>query len=99
MPTERETELFDLVGYMLTSARNLLDETPLYGPFRLVDSASRLIGILEKAGTASPRLLVLRDRVEAGKYSVMGEESAFRAFLDGLVHAVVDEMADVREKS
>jgi len=97
MPSEREMELFDLVGYMVTSARNLLDETPLYGPFRLVDSASRLIGILEKAGTASPRLLALRDRVEAGKYSVMGEEPAFRAFLDDLVHAVVDEMTGERE--
>lgn len=98
MSTDQERELFDLIGYMLTSARNLLDETPLYGPFRLVDSASRLVAILEAAGMASPRLVSLRDKVEAGKYSVMGEERAFRQFLDGLVNALVDEMTEEPRK-
>ena len=43
--------LFELVGYMLTSARGLIDEPQLYGPFRLIDGVSRLCGFLdEKAG-------------------------------------------------
>jgi hypothetical protein len=97
MFADREQELFDLVGYMVTSARNLLDEPPLYGPFRLVDSASRLIAIFEGTGAASPRLLALRERIEAGKYSVMGEETAFHAFLDDLVNALVDVMIGKQE--
>ncbi|MCX6095655.1 MAG: DUF6092 family protein [Candidatus Bipolaricaulota bacterium] len=97
MSADREQELFDLVGYMVTSARNLLDEPPLYGPFRLLDSASRLIAILEETSAASPRLLALRGRIEAGKYSVMGEETAFRAFLDDLVNALVDVMIGKQE--
>jgi len=94
MAPDLERDLFDLVGYVLTSARNLLDETPLYGPFRLVDSASRLIAILDEAGMGSPRLLTLRREIEAGKYSVMADGPAFREFLDGLVNSLVDRMGD-----
>jgi hypothetical protein len=92
MPASLEEEVFDLVGYMITSARNLLDETPLYGPFRLVDAVSRLVGILEGEGKASPRLLALQKRVEAGKYSVMRDQDEFHNYLEGLVNALVDEM-------
>jgi len=38
--------LFRLLGYMLASARGLVDEPQLYGPFRLLDGASRLCGLL-----------------------------------------------------
>jgi len=92
MGTELERKIFELLGYMVTSARNLLDETPLYGPFRLVDAASRLISALEEEGLASPRLLALRDRIEEGKYKVADDPEAFRNFLDGLVQTVVESM-------
>ena len=87
-----EARVFDLIGYMATSGRNLLDETPLYGPFRLVDAASRLIHILEEAGIASSRLSKLRKRIDAGKYSVMADTEQFRGFLDSVVDAIVDHM-------
>jgi len=85
-----EDRLFELVGYMVTSARNLLDETPLYGPFRLVDAASRLVSILETQGLASGRLLAMQGAIDAGKYSVMREESEFAGYLDGLVDKLID---------
>jgi hypothetical protein len=94
---ELEQRLYELVGYMVTSGRNLLDETPLYGPFRLVDAASRLIAILEDEGLASPRLSLLRERIEAGKYSVVREAGEFRDFLDSLVDALVDHMTPKEE--
>ncbi len=87
-----ERRIFDLVGYMATSGRNLIDETPLYGPFRLVDAASRLIEILEQEGIGSSRLSTLRERIDAGKYSVMVDEEEFKDYLDGVVDAVVDHM-------
>jgi len=89
---ELEEQLFELVGYMITSARNLMDETPLYGPFRLVDAASRLIQALEAEGMVDDRLVSLRRRIDEGKYSVMGDPKAFRDHLDALVLAVVDQM-------
>jgi len=88
-----EQAIFDLVGYMATSGRNLIDETPLYGPFRLVDAASRLIEILQQEGIASSRLSTLREHIDAGKYSVMVDRQEFTHYLDTLVNAVVDHMS------
>ncbi|MDD4904280.1 MAG: DUF6092 family protein [Candidatus Bipolaricaulis sp.] len=89
---ELEAKIFDLIGYMTSSARNLMDETPLYGPFRLVDAASRLIAILEGAGVESPRLASLRREIDAGKYSVTATPAEFKAFLDALVDRFVDHL-------
>ncbi len=85
-----EAEVFDLIGYMTSSARNLIDETPFYGPFRLVDAASRLIGILAESGIGSPRLSALRQQIDAGKYSTMAAPKDFKAYLDALVDTFVD---------
>jgi len=87
-----ERKVFDLVGYMVTSGRNLIDETPMYGPFRLVDAASRLIDILEQEGIASARLSTLRKRIDAGKYAVMGDPEEFVRYLDAVVDGVVDHI-------
>lgn len=85
-----EQAVFELVGYMVTSGRNLIDETPLYGPFRLVDAASRLILMLKKEGVTSDRLKVMQERIDNGKYSVMETQQKFMSFLDSVVDALVD---------
>ena len=87
-----ERKAFDLVGYMAASGRNLIDETPMYGPFRLVDAASRLIDILEQEGIASARLSALRERIDAGKYTVMSDPEEFVRYLDAVVDTVVDHI-------
>ena len=92
-----EERVFELVGYMVTSGRNLLNETPLYGPFRLVDAASRLISILEEEGVGSDRLQAMRTEIDAGKYSVMSDVKEFESFLDSLVDTLVDH-ADFEER-
>lgn len=92
-----EEKVFELVGYMVTSGRNLLNETPLYGPFRLVDAASRLISILEEEGIVSERLRAMQKKIDAGKYSVMSDVEEFKPFLDSLVNTVVDH-ADFEER-
>jgi hypothetical protein len=85
-----EEAVFELVSYMVTSGRNLIDETPLYGPFRLVDAASRLVSILKDEGIASHRLSQLQEAIDNQKYSVMQDEQTFQSFLDSLVDLVVD---------
>ncbi len=87
-----DERIFELISYMVVSARNLLDETPLYGPFRLVDAASRLIALLGEEGKATPELQKLREMIEAEKYSVMQGREEFRSYLDSLVEAIVDQM-------
>ena len=85
-----EGKMFGLISYMIVSARNLLEEPALYGPFRLVDAASRLITILGEVGISSDRLRTLQDQIEAGKYSAMGTEDEFKSFLESTVYTVVD---------
>ena len=85
-----EQAVFELVGYMVTSGRNLIDETPFYGPFRLVDAASRLILMLEKEGIVSDRLRTMQERIDSGKYLVMKTQQEFMSFLDSLVDVLVD---------
>jgi len=87
-----EARIFDLIGYMVTSGRNLLDETPLYGPFRLVDAASRLIELLADEGVKSPRLSAIQKHIDAGKYSVMVDAQKFQDYLDAVVDTIVDHM-------
>jgi hypothetical protein len=85
-----EDKIFELVSYMITSARNLLEEPARYGPFRLVDAVSRLIDILEESGNSSERLNSIREQIESGKYSAMGTEEEFEEFLESTVFVVVD---------
>jgi hypothetical protein len=90
--TALEEKIFELVSYMVVSARNLLDETPHYGPFRLIDAVSRLVEILENMELSSGRLDTLRTRIEEGKVSVMAGEEQFREFLESLVSFLVKEI-------
>ncbi len=79
-----------LICYMATSACNLVDEPPLYGPFRLIDASSRLIDILEIEGAIDQTLIEARDLIEEKKYLVMTDEKAFNNFLDELVLKLVE---------
>lgn len=93
-----EKRLFKVIGYMVTSARNLLEEPVTYGPFRVLDSASRLISVLEMEGLASPLLLSLREKIDDGKFSLIGDRVAFEAFLESMMDVLVAHMdADSQE--
>ena len=87
-----EEEVFELVSYVAVSARNLLNEPAKYGPFRLVDTASRLIEILKEYGLSSDRLAALQEKIEEGKYTAMGTEEEFEGFLESLVLHLVEEI-------
>ena len=92
MSRSMEAKAFELICYMVTSACNLLNENRLYGPFRLVDAAQRLITIFEEEGIESPRLQEIRERIADGQYSVMEDEALFADYLRDLVVALVPLM-------
>ncbi len=93
-----EAEVFALVCYMVTSACNLPRENRLYGPYRLIEAASRLITILEKEGVKSARLDDIRQRIVDGKSTLMEDEAAFTAFLEDLVMALIPLMKEENEE-
>lgn len=91
---ELEQQFFELICYMVTSARNLIPENKLYGPFRLVDAVSRLIDVLQKLDLKSPRLEAIQKQIEEGKYMVMESDEKFTDFLENLVMSLVPLMQD-----
>lgn len=89
-----ERGIFELLCYMIVSARNLDQETKMYGPFRLVDAASRLIEILEESGIGDEFLSQVRSMIEANKYKVMTNKEGFVAFLDDLALKMVGRLKE-----
>ena len=92
MEDELNSDFFNLLAFLVTSARNCIEEPKLYGPFRLVDGASRLIGILEEAHMADEFFVEVRKKIEDGKYSVMDDKSEFTKFLDDLTLDFVEKL-------
>ena len=82
---ELTADIYDVIGYMLASAKELVVDPKLYGPFRLVDAVSRLITLLDSQGQADQFLLSLRDDIEEDKFCVMTDEEQFKSFLNALV--------------
>lgn len=81
-----EGAVVELAAYMLTSARGLVDEPASYGPFRLLDGASRLFEILIDSGhPQSAGLKALKDKIDERKFVLMTDEAAFVALLDETV--------------
>lgn len=83
---------FELLSFLIVSARNCVEEPKLYGPFRLIDGASKLIEILEGEALADEFLLKLRKKIEEGKYSVMSNKDEFIKFLNDLTLSFADEL-------
>jgi hypothetical protein len=82
-----DTELFELLGYLLTSARGLLDEPSEYGPLRLLEAASRLCAVMERGGSSEAESLKgMREGIDEGKFSILADPAAFAATIDRAVH-------------
>jgi hypothetical protein len=79
--------LFDLVLYLVSCARLSLDEPVIYGSFRLVEGASRLID----GETGDPFLLRCREEIEAEKLKMIDDPDGYRVFLDRLLREVAAE--------
>jgi thymidine phosphorylase len=94
MEDKLEKELFELICYMIVSARNLDQETKMYGPFRLVDATSKLIEILEKNGIYDEFFSQVKTIIEANKYKVMTDKEGFIAFLDDLLLRMVVKLEE-----
>lgn len=85
-----ESEAIDLLAFLLTAARTLLDEPVDYGPLRLLQAAGRI------CETAGPRLsppvrdLMSRLAVEIPHYTAQrnGQPDAYLRFLDGSCRSV-----------
>ena len=81
---ELKKELFAYLTFLAISARNCVEEPKLYGPLRLIDGASRLIEIMEKAGVEDPFYHEIKKKIDRDKFTVMSDRNQFIKFLDDL---------------
>jgi hypothetical protein len=95
-PLEAELDrgLYELLGYLLTSARGLLEEPGEYGPLRLAEAASRLCAMLAGSGSSyGAAARQLQAGIDAGKFSVLSDPPAFQRTLDQAVRDYTRRLA------
>lgn len=77
---------FDFILYLVTAARVSLDERAIYGSFRLIEGASRLIEALNGIPGYEPDefLKDQRESIDQNKARMMLDEEGYRAWLTDL---------------
>lgn len=91
-PERIQAEVFHLIAFMLTSARNLYEEPDDYGVFRLLDAAGRLLDILQNQDLLTdPYLAGLKQKIDAERAGNMNNERQRRA-LDEWIVSISEEM-------
>ncbi len=91
--TVSDDPLFDFVLYLVTSARLTLDERAIYGSFRLIEGASRLIESAEDVEGLDPDgfLRSMRDSIDQNKARMMLDKEGFREWLTDLAAGMASE--------
>jgi hypothetical protein len=89
-----EDEAFELLVFLITSARGCVDEPKLYGTFRLVDAASKLVGfVLEDHPEQSEGFLRdLKQEIDEKKLSLMADQEGYIEFLGDITREVAQEL-------
>lgn len=67
-------ELLLLVGFLLTSAHGLADEPKSYGPTRLLDTAGRVLGIMDKHSMLDDSLKGIKNKIDRERFGSMDDE-------------------------
>ncbi|MFE4591297.1 DUF6092 family protein [Streptomyces laurentii] len=80
-PRPVDEELILLAAYLLSSGRGLIDEPQLYGTFRCIDAARRVLVLLKDRGLDDSELLALHSKLEDFMCGPMGQRDV-TGFLD-----------------
>jgi len=89
-----EDEAFELLVFLVTSARGCVDEPKLYGTFRLVDAASKLIGFVlgNHPEQSEGFLRDLKQEIDGRKLSLMTDLKEYVEFLSDTTQKVAQEL-------
>ncbi|MFW5904511.1 MAG: DUF6092 family protein [Candidatus Saliniplasma sp.] len=85
---------FDLLCYMSSSAKGLVDEPKLYGPLRLLESMERIIDVLEANDMSDEFYSKLKQEIKENKYTVMQDEEEFIESIDEIVAMLAKKEMD-----
>jgi len=77
--------LFELVCFLIASARGLYGEPETYGPLRLTTAASQLLRTMEEAGLSDEGLSAIAAKIDDGRRNITQDREAGIDFLEELV--------------
>jgi hypothetical protein len=89
-----EEGLYEILAFLFSSAHLLVNEPHLYGTFRLIDGASRLIGFALDSGQLEDEefLRRLKEEVDEKKFLVMTDEDTYFQLLEKATRGMAKEM-------
>lgn len=89
-----EEEAFELLTFLVTSARGCVDEPETYGTFRLIDAASRLLDFLLKSEGVEDREFYshLKEEIDEKKLWLMTDVEAYFNFLSEVTRKVARQL-------
>lgn len=89
-----EEDAFELLAFLITSARGCIDEPETYGTFRLIDAASRMIGFILESGQAEDAefLRRLKDEIDQKKLWLMTDEEGYFQFLRDVTRKIARQL-------
>jgi hypothetical protein len=89
-----KNDLILLVSFLLTSARGLYDEPADYGTFRLIDSAGRLLQIMESHGMSDEFLNRLKQNIDEEREGNMDQSNRLD-HLDQMILEIVQQIQNL----
>lgn len=92
----KRDDIVKLFAYIITSARGCIGEPKIYGPFRLIDSASKLFYFLKENDLIDDKdIESIIKKIDEKKYSCMTDEQEFIKMLDEVIDDLVVLMDSV----
>ena len=95
MTNNFKDEVYSLLAYVISSASGCVKEPKLYGPFRLIDTAERVINLLSEQSLLSTAALdEVAKRIETDKLLLMNDEEGFVKMLQdvsGMMAEIINE--------
>ena len=89
-----EENFYELLSFMVTSAHLSIEEPELYGSFRLIDGACRLIEFALESGQLRDEDFVreFKEYTDARKHSMMTDEPGYVWFLEEATGKLAEEL-------
>ena len=89
-----EVDLYDLLSFLVSSAHLNVGEPRLYGSFRLIDAACRLIGFALESGRleGDAFLCEFKEKADERKLLMMTDEEGYVQFLEDATRDGAREM-------
>lgn len=89
-----EEDAFELLTFLVTSARGCIDEPETYGTFRLIDGASRLLGFLLKSEEVEDREFYshIKEEIDEKKLWLVTDMEAYFHFLSEVTREVAKQL-------